>query len=122
MSTTTLILSGAKGKDTFNGVTTEDGKMKHGTYKYSTGDVYECDFANDNKNAFQSTEGTFQWDNGHKYTGPFVNGEFEGHGTLQMNSYTYKGEFVRGKLHGCGELSCGDWKHIGKWEKDRCIE
>ena len=52
-------------------------------------------------------EGEFQWANGLKYKGPFIDNSITGTGHYEWKDGSwYKGELLNGKRHGKGEYFC----------------
>lgn len=85
----------------------------HGELKFSNGYLYTGDFVN---GTFEG-HGTYK-SKDHVYTGPFKNGTFNGNGTLTYaNGNVYSGPFLNGEPHGFGKkvFANGD-QYIGRFD------
>lgn len=85
--------------DCVNGKANGFGKL----LKYKDGE-YESTYEGDFKNGIREGRGTFTHKDGSVKTGPFVNGQLTGRGTMHddVDGYRYEGEFVNYRLHGYG--------------------
>ena len=85
----------------------------------------------------QKKYGTFQWSNGSKFQGQFLNGVFHGKGVYNWaNNKTYNGNWANGKMNGKGKFSYPDGSYyegefvngkkcgfgLYKWENDKYYE
>lgn len=60
-------------------------------------------------------EGQFEWPDGRKYVGNYVNGKKEGYGILYTLDYVYMGEWKNGLYDGYGTLKMLDEIIEGYW-------
>ncbi|MDH6355498.1 uncharacterized membrane protein YccF (DUF307 family) [Dysgonomonas sp. PH5-45] len=73
---------------------------RYGTKNYPTGTVYTGNF---NAAGLRHGKGTYQWPNGDKYEGDWVNDNATGQGTYySREGWRYVGQFVNLKFHGKG--------------------
>jgi hypothetical protein len=72
------------------------------------------------KKSKRDGRGVELWRNGDSYEGMFVDGEFDGEGTLKTHGGVYTGSFRKGEKHGRGTM---EWKngdvYDGDWEGDK---
>ena len=94
-----------------------DGEKKYGTYEWKNGSKYQGQFLN----GLFHGKGVYNWSNKKSYNGNWLNGRMNGKGkfTYQDGSY-YEGEFVNGKKSGYGVYKWGNDKYYeGKWKNDK---
>jgi hypothetical protein len=94
-----------------------DGQKKYGTYQWKNGSKFQGQFLN----GLFHGKGVYNWANKKTYDGNWINGKMNGKGkfTYQDGSY-YEGEFVNGKKNGYGIYKWDNDKYYeGKWKNDK---
>ena len=94
-----------------------DGQKKYGTFQWSNGSKFQGQFLN---GVFHG-KGVYNWANNKTYNGNWANGKMNGKGkfTYPDGSY-YEGEFVNGKKCGFGLYKWENDKYYeGKWKNDK---
>ena len=94
-----------------------DGQKKYGTFQWSNGSKFQGQFLN---GVFHG-KGIYNWANKKAYNGNWANGKMNGKGkfTYPDGSY-YEGEFVNGKKCGFGLYKWENDKYYeGKWKNDK---
>lgn len=89
----------------------------HGTYRYSSGDLYTGEFSESMRNGF----GIYTWNTGDKYYGEFSDDALQGWGVLYFKSgIKYIGEFKNGVRSGEGmNIYTDGSKDVGLFEEDK---
>lgn len=101
---------------TYTGSVLKNTNIRDGTGKLvlKNGATYEGDFQNDKITGF----GKGKIPHGPSYEGQWVDGIFEGAGTLTFDRYCFKGKFHAGLKHGKGVENHGNGIIItGTWRK-----
>lgn len=87
----------------------------YGIARYTIGDVYEGQWAND----LIHGKGTYIWANGEKYIGDWYKGLKKGHGVYYyINGAIYDGEWSDDKRNGHGTLTVDGNKYVGEFYND----
>ncbi|MDB9871761.1 caspase family protein [Alphaproteobacteria bacterium] len=90
-----------------------------GIFKWKTGDKYEGEWKNGNRNG----EGVFTWKTGDKYEGEYKDGKRHGQGILTYsNGSKYLGEWKNGKRNGQGTNTQANGKVTeGIWKDNKFL-
>ncbi|WP_073998250.1 MORN repeat-containing protein [Anaerococcus urinomassiliensis] len=61
----------------------------------------------------------YKIDKGTYYTGPMVDGKFDGEGVLKSERGTYQGSFKNGRFDGAGSFAGDDFTYKANFSKDK---
>jgi hypothetical protein len=100
---------------TYEGTWVDD-QIVEGIHIYLEASPYKT-YSGQFKNWRPHGQGVLTFKNGAIYSGDFVFGYYQGHGTLRTNKFTYDGDWVGGRKEGWGTFSSLDYCYQGYWKK-----